>query len=222
MSGISNIVPLRQSLRNSSGINNFGLVARALALTHNPTIGEEETAKWQALQVSVLSAANCFGRVSIGIYLSVCVHKLVQTFLLNRRDCRLRKAQGDEARSAPLYRHRVFHTLSVDRPSDSEHRTFTIRRSLGRDFVWCDPWALPGHRHRMVRNRSVQSIAPDDAAGTNVSFLKSAFGRTCSPRLRELRLSFPRSPCDGQRSLDHIREGVRRAFVTYRARCPLP
>ena len=55
--------------RNFSGINNLGLIARALALKDGATPNEQEHAKWQTLQVSTMSIANCLGRVSIGIYL---------------------------------------------------------------------------------------------------------------------------------------------------------
>ena len=51
-------------------MNNVGLMARALVLKDNPSLDEQENAKWQALQVSAMSIASCFGRILIGICLS--------------------------------------------------------------------------------------------------------------------------------------------------------
>lgn len=51
-----------------SGMNNVGLMARALASKGNATSSEEENMKWQALQVSTLSIASCIGRILIGIF----------------------------------------------------------------------------------------------------------------------------------------------------------
>ena len=54
-----------------SGINNVGLMARALVVKNHPsTRDEKEDAKWQTLQVLTLSIASCIGRISIGICLS--------------------------------------------------------------------------------------------------------------------------------------------------------
>jgi hypothetical protein len=55
--------------RNSSGINNVGLMARALAFKGNASSDEEENVKWQTLHVSTLSIASCVGRILIGIFL---------------------------------------------------------------------------------------------------------------------------------------------------------
>ena len=44
-------------------------MARALALKRNTGLDERENAKWQTLQVSILSIANCIGRILIGIFL---------------------------------------------------------------------------------------------------------------------------------------------------------
>lgn len=54
--------------RNSQGINNVGLMARALLLKHDTNPGDRENAKWQTLQVSTLSIASCVGRILIGIF----------------------------------------------------------------------------------------------------------------------------------------------------------
>lgn len=63
------IVSLQESLRpqNYLGINNIGLMARALALQDNASPGEDRNVKWQTLQVSTLSIASCIGRILIGI-----------------------------------------------------------------------------------------------------------------------------------------------------------
>lgn len=53
--------------RNPSGINNVGLMARALVLRDNTNPDEEESAKWQTFHVSTLSIASCIGRILIGI-----------------------------------------------------------------------------------------------------------------------------------------------------------
>ena len=53
-----------------SGINNVGLMARALVLKNNPSPDEQENVKWQTLQVSTLSIASCIGRILIGIRFS--------------------------------------------------------------------------------------------------------------------------------------------------------
>lgn len=53
------------------GMNNVGLMARALVFKGNAASGEEESMKWQALQVSTLSIASCAGRILIGIFPSI-------------------------------------------------------------------------------------------------------------------------------------------------------
>ena len=55
--------------RNHPGVNNLGLMARALLLGDGASPSEEENAKWQTHLVSTLSIANCLGRVLIGISL---------------------------------------------------------------------------------------------------------------------------------------------------------
>lgn len=52
---------------NLSGMNNVGLMARALTLKHGASPDDQELMKWQALHVSTLSIASCVGRVLIGI-----------------------------------------------------------------------------------------------------------------------------------------------------------
>jgi MFS family permease len=66
--------------RGSPGINNVGLMARALALKDNADAGEEENVRWQTLQVSTLSIASCVGRILIGIFPSMCSFDKVKTF----------------------------------------------------------------------------------------------------------------------------------------------
>lgn len=53
-----------------SGINNVGLMTRALILKDDPSPDERESVKWQTLQVSTLSIASCIGRILIGNCLS--------------------------------------------------------------------------------------------------------------------------------------------------------
>ncbi|KAH9007184.1 major facilitator superfamily domain-containing protein [Lactarius hatsudake] len=48
-------------------INNVGAIAQALFARGNTGYDEAESSAWQAAQVSVISLANCFGRVLIGI-----------------------------------------------------------------------------------------------------------------------------------------------------------
>jgi hypothetical protein len=55
--------------RDSLGINNVGLMARALVLKDGASPDEQEYMKWQTLQVSAFSIASCIGRVLIGTYL---------------------------------------------------------------------------------------------------------------------------------------------------------
>ena len=42
-------------------------MTRALVLKDNTSLDEEENVKWQTLHVSMLSIANCIGRILIGI-----------------------------------------------------------------------------------------------------------------------------------------------------------
>jgi MFS family permease len=51
----------------TSDINNVGSIAQALFAHGNPAYNEAESSTWQAAQVSVLSLANCLGRILIGI-----------------------------------------------------------------------------------------------------------------------------------------------------------
>ena len=73
---------MQEALRrwNPPGINNVGLMARALVLKDNPSPDEEEYVKWQTLQVSTLSIASCIGRILIGIFLHGAPFSDVQTF----------------------------------------------------------------------------------------------------------------------------------------------
>ncbi|KAI0301892.1 major facilitator superfamily domain-containing protein [Multifurca ochricompacta] len=48
-------------------INNVGSIAQALFAHGNSAYDEADSSAWQAAQVSVLSLANCFGRILIGI-----------------------------------------------------------------------------------------------------------------------------------------------------------
>lgn len=48
-------------------INNVGAIAQALFARGNTGYDEAESSAWQAAQVSVISLANCFGRIIIGI-----------------------------------------------------------------------------------------------------------------------------------------------------------
>lgn len=90
---ISLIILLQESLRASSGMNNVGLIARALLLKNNPSLDEEESVKWQTLQVSAMSIGSFFGRVLIGIYPSRAQYfSQLSNFLSDRCDGRHCKA----------------------------------------------------------------------------------------------------------------------------------
>jgi MFS family permease len=52
---------------NIPDINNAGSIAQALFAHGNAGYDEAESSAWQAAQVSTISLANCFGRVTIGI-----------------------------------------------------------------------------------------------------------------------------------------------------------
>lgn len=52
-------------------------MARALALMDDASPDEQENAKWQMLQVSTLSIANCIGRILIGNHLFVMLHPAI-------------------------------------------------------------------------------------------------------------------------------------------------
>ena len=89
---------MRETMRRVvfSGINNVGLMARALALKGNVRPDEEEHVRWQTTQVSTLSVASCIGRILIGDFL----HRLLRNptglnILPLRNNSRLRKSQGD-------------------------------------------------------------------------------------------------------------------------------
>lgn len=56
---------------NCSGINNVGLMSRALVLKGGANPDEQEYMKWQTLQVSTMSIASCVGRIAIGIQFPV-------------------------------------------------------------------------------------------------------------------------------------------------------
>ncbi|KAN0140077.1 MFS general substrate transporter [Lactarius tabidus] len=47
-------------------INNAGSIAQALFAHDNAAYDEAESSAWQAAQVSIISLANCFGRITIG------------------------------------------------------------------------------------------------------------------------------------------------------------
>lgn len=51
----------------TSDINNAGSIAQALFAHGNANYDETESSAWQAAQVSIISLANCFGRITIGI-----------------------------------------------------------------------------------------------------------------------------------------------------------
>lgn len=101
--------------RNSSGINNVGLMARALALKDNPGLDEEENVKWQTLQVSTLSIASCAGRILIGIFFSRGT-ALTRLNLPDRCDSGLCKSQRDETCLVSLCSRRIFPHFSVGGP----------------------------------------------------------------------------------------------------------
>lgn len=52
---------------NTPDINNAGSIAQALFAHGNASYDETESSAWQAAQVSIISLANCFGRITIGI-----------------------------------------------------------------------------------------------------------------------------------------------------------
>lgn len=52
-------------------INNVGSISQALFAKGNTEFDEFESAKWQSMQVSILSIANCLGRIFIGIFIDV-------------------------------------------------------------------------------------------------------------------------------------------------------
>jgi len=128
-------------------------MARALILKDNANLDEREKMKWQTLQVSALSIASCVGRILIGTRLSESLLFCNDlNFLSDRCDCRLWKAQRDEARSMHLYSGHVLPCFSAGWPLRSEHRTPTIRCRLGWDFVWWGVRPLADYHHRMVWN----------------------------------------------------------------------
>lgn len=61
-------IPRMRELRRRKllGINNVGLMARALASAGATIPDEQELIKWQTLQVSTLSVGSCIGRILIG------------------------------------------------------------------------------------------------------------------------------------------------------------
>jgi MFS family permease len=50
---------------NIPDINNAGSIAQALFAHGNADYDEAESSAWQAAQVSIISLANCFGRITI-------------------------------------------------------------------------------------------------------------------------------------------------------------
>ncbi|THH01153.1 hypothetical protein EW145_g6962 [Phellinidium pouzarii] len=48
-------------------INNVGSISQALFAQGNPEFDEIESAKWQSMQVSIISIANCLGRILSGV-----------------------------------------------------------------------------------------------------------------------------------------------------------
>ncbi|KAI5117521.1 hypothetical protein M0805_009529 [Coniferiporia weirii] len=48
-------------------INNVGSISQALFAKGNPDFDEIESAKWQSMQVSIISIANCLGRILSGV-----------------------------------------------------------------------------------------------------------------------------------------------------------
>lgn len=48
-------------------INNVGSIAQALFAAGNPSYDHVESAKWQSMQVSIISIANCLGRIFSGV-----------------------------------------------------------------------------------------------------------------------------------------------------------
>ncbi|KAH8115676.1 MFS general substrate transporter [Phellopilus nigrolimitatus] len=58
------------SLMSGTGlmyINNVGSISQALFAKGNPDFDEIESAKWQSMQVSIISIANCLGRILSGV-----------------------------------------------------------------------------------------------------------------------------------------------------------
>lgn len=45
----------------------MGSISQALFSKGNPDFDEVESAKWQSMQVSIISIANCLGRIFIGV-----------------------------------------------------------------------------------------------------------------------------------------------------------
>jgi len=167
-------------------------MARALTLKDNPSPDERENMKWQTLQVSTLSIASCVGRILIGIHLSELLLFCDDSNLLSDRcNCRLWKAQRDQARSVHLYSGHVLPHLSAGWPSRSGHQTATIRGHLGWDFVWRGVRSLTNYHHRMVWNGYAQSYFSVGTPGINLPSVFLSTNRRTQPTSQRTGASFP-------------------------------
>ena len=127
-------------------------MARALALKDGASPDERSNAKWQTIQVSTLSIANCIGRISIGSGPPAVEHFAILTLQSDRCDCRLCEAQRNEAGLVHLHSgHDVPH-FSTGRPLRSRRRALAIRGCLGWDFVRRGLRTLADNRDRVVWN----------------------------------------------------------------------
>ncbi|TDL18446.1 MFS general substrate transporter [Rickenella mellea] len=57
-------------------INNVGSISQALLAKDKPNYNEKEASKWQNMQVSTISIANCLGRILIGLCADLVKNKL--------------------------------------------------------------------------------------------------------------------------------------------------
>ena len=146
-------------------------MARALVLRDNAGSDERENMKWQTLQVSTFSIASCVGRILIGIRYSGLLSFCNGLNLLSGRcDCRLWKAQRDEARSMHLYSSHMLPYFSVGWPPRSGRQTPTIRGHLSWGFVWRGVRSLADYHHRMVWNGCAQSFICVGTTGIDPPF----------------------------------------------------
>ena len=90
-------------------------MARALAFKGGARPDEQETVKWQTLQVSSMSIASCIGRILIGIFSPGYSYFDKVQLVLNRRHGGLGKTQRDEAYPVPLLGGRVLPRFSAGR-----------------------------------------------------------------------------------------------------------
>ena len=120
----------------STGVNNLGLMARVLLLRDDASPSEEESAKWQILQVSTFSIASCLGRILIGISLLKYLYFNDSDTLMCRCNSRPRKAHRDETCSDYRDSGLVFPRFPARRSPCSGYRAPPICGLLGRDLVW--------------------------------------------------------------------------------------